>query len=62
MEPQARRDVAAARETAKNGPLPVAAREDRATVLSSLVDMALGSKNAKTEAEALQMNFLTDKP
>jgi hypothetical protein len=61
MDPQVRRDVAAALETTKSGPLSVPAREDRATLLSSLVDMALGSKNARTEAEALQMNFLADK-
>ena len=43
-------------------PAPAASPDNGRQVLSSLLDMALGSRNARTEAEALQLNFLPAKP
>jgi len=41
-------------------PARVSDPDNGGRVLLSLLDMALGSRNARTEVEALQLNFLGD--
>ena len=62
MDPNVSRDAARLGTTKIDKSLSASTQDDRVAVLSSLVDMALGSRDAKTEAEALQMNFLAHKP
>ena len=47
-------------ETRLESPAPGAGHDRGRQVLTSLLDMALGSRHARTEAEALQWSFLAE--
>jgi hypothetical protein len=62
MSPQPDRETASSKPERIEKSSHVTPQDKRADLLSALMDMALGPKSARSEAEALQTNALPDKP